>query len=188
MSLCLVAPLDLFLWAQNTAGSLPQYNFYGFSTLSTTFYPGTNFLSHVTCPEVSQHATNSAYIVDDAVTDCLDLFHDIAPFCKSEDISKMCIFYHSHLLQSLILNILLFLKILILYMLAWDLLYPSHSVKSSFTIFQCSMTGSFWYLPSIPVTKLKSGCVHICAYCKLPTAKGQGTAFIYSSSYLFLGH
>ena len=50
--------------------------------LSTTFDLGTNFLSHVTCPEASYHATNLAYIVDDAVTDCLELFHDIAPFAR----------------------------------------------------------------------------------------------------------
>ena len=41
--------------------------------------PGTNFLIHIAYPVALKHAINSAYIVDDVTTDCLALFHDIAP-------------------------------------------------------------------------------------------------------------
>jgi hypothetical protein len=59
--------------------SLSQYNLSGLSMLLTTLKPGTNFFSHIACPVVSSHATNYAYIVDDVVTVCLELFHDMAP-------------------------------------------------------------------------------------------------------------
>ncbi|KAJ1268576.1 hypothetical protein BS78_07G145800 [Paspalum vaginatum] len=50
----------------------------GFSILSTTLKPGTNFFSHIACPVASKQAINSVYIIDDATMHCLQLFHDTA--------------------------------------------------------------------------------------------------------------
>lgn len=49
MSLCLAAPFNLLLWAENTAGSLSRYILSGFWMLSTTFKLGTNFFIHYAC-------------------------------------------------------------------------------------------------------------------------------------------
>jgi hypothetical protein len=38
-----------------------------------------NVFNQFTCPEASKHATNLAYSVDDVVTVCFELFHEIAP-------------------------------------------------------------------------------------------------------------
>jgi len=65
---------------------------------------------------------------------------------------------------------------------------PCKYRKAFLTIFQCSIPGLLWNLPSTPVTKAKSGRVHTWAYCKLPTAEAYGTAFIWSISCWFLGH
>jgi hypothetical protein len=49
---------------------------------STIFKLGINFFRQFTCPVASQHTTNSAYIVDEVVTVCLELFYDIAPSAR----------------------------------------------------------------------------------------------------------
>jgi hypothetical protein len=46
---------------------------------STTFKLGINFISHIVCPVASKHAINSAYIMDDATIDYLELLHEKAP-------------------------------------------------------------------------------------------------------------
>jgi hypothetical protein len=40
------------------------------------------FFSHIACPVASKHAINSAYVMDDATIDCLQLLHEIAPHAR----------------------------------------------------------------------------------------------------------
>lgn len=66
-------------------------------------------------------------------------------------------------------------------------LVPRISLKTFFVAFEWLGPGSDWYLPSILVTKHKSGCVQTWAYMMLPTGEGCGTDFIWSILYWFLG-
>jgi hypothetical protein len=78
--MCLEASLFLLLYEYCTAGSLSQYILSGFSMLSTTLTSGPNFLSYSAYLVASKQATNSAYIVDDIMIVCLELFHYMTPF------------------------------------------------------------------------------------------------------------
>jgi hypothetical protein len=50
--------------------------------LFTTLRLGIKFLSYIAYPKASYHAINLAYIVEDVVSLCLELFHDMAPFAS----------------------------------------------------------------------------------------------------------
>ena len=67
------------LFAYSTAELLSQYNFSGLSIDSTIRSLVTKLRSHTPWFDASWHATNSAAIVEDATSDYLALFHEIAP-------------------------------------------------------------------------------------------------------------
>ena len=79
MSMCVDLVELLLLLEYNTTDLLSQYNLSGLSMPFTIFSPVTKFLSHIPWLDASEHATNSAVMVDEAVRVCLTMRQETAP-------------------------------------------------------------------------------------------------------------